>query len=836
MFARYASRNGVFDEAIQSGQVRPHWRPFVENLQEIGEPELQRRWEQAQRQITKDGFSFNPHDPTGETSRPWILDALPLLITESEWQQLAAGLDQRAQLFDLILRDLFGPQHLIRERVLPPYVLYGHPGFGPAYHGLTPPGKHHLHLYAADLARSPEGTWWVTGDRTRAPFGLGYALENRIITSRMLPTAFHQCRVQRLASFFIALREKLREMAPRFRENPRIVLWTQGPSSWAYFEDAYLARYLGYTLVEGGDLAVRGNRVMLKTLGGLLPVEVLLRRLDDDDCDPVELSPDSTFGVPGLLEVLRSNNVSVANSLGSWLVESPILLAFLPLVCRRLLGEDLRLPSVATWWCGEESALQHVVAHFDQILLRPAFRTTPEPPIQPANLSKKARRQCLETLRTWPSEYVAQEIVERSTTPVWTEGGPEAWSLALRAFLVAKEHGYLALPGGLARVSREAAVLDHPMTSGERSLDVWILSDGPVEEVSLLSPPGQQVSLRRSGAELPSRVADNLFWLGRNVERAESAARLLRTVFLLFTSEREQAPELSTLLKVLAELGQIEPDHVVAGLQDTVPDIRNVLPEAVFDTKHLRSLRSTILEAVRLASMVRDRIAVDAWRLILRIVETSRRPAHGRTIEATEVLTILDQVITELVALAGLAGESMTRTQGWRFLDLGRRIERALQTVLLLQSTLASADAEEPAILEAILQTADSIMTYRSRYLATVQPAPVLDLLRVDETNPRSIAYQLAVIADHVDQLPRDAQEAVRGPEQRLALSLQSSVRMADVYKLCRSAHSGKRAALLRLLSRLADQLPKLSDAVSDRFLIHAGFQQHFAGSAGEAQ
>ena len=819
-----------YDEALdRDGELRPQWRTLAENLQALGSRELSRRWEQAQRQIISHGVTYNPYDNSGSGVRPWALDAVPLVVEEEEWQTLTEGLAQRAELLELILRDLFGPQRLLRDKLIPPDLLFGHPGYYPAYRGLQAGLKRQLHLYAADLARSTDGQWWVTGERTRAPSGLGYVLENRIVTARMLPSAFRRCRVQRLAPFFIQLRETLRELATRFQDNPRIVLWTRGPSSHSYFEDAYLARYLGYTLAEGGDLAVRENRVMLKTLGGLLPVEVLLRRLDDEDCDSVELNSGSTTGVPGLLEVVRNGNVSLLNPLGSRLVESPIWLAFLPAIAKTLLGGELQVPSVATWWCGEPEPLQYVLEHLEELLIRPAYRVSEAAPIYPADLSQSEREELVARLKQNPARYVAQEVVERSTAPAWSPSGPEPWRLALRAFLVANGEGFMALPGALARISDDPRILDHAMTHGERSQDVWVRSAGPIEQVSLLPSQHESQALRRSGAELPSRVADNLYWLGRSVERTEGTARLLRTTLAALSNEWDNDAEERPLLRALAEQGQIEPDYAVSELSEPLPDIRDVLPTAAFDTRLPRSLRTTVNEVVRLASTVRDRLAIDMWRTVRRIDEACRPPDAAHPVDATEFIGMLDDVIGDLLSFAGLVSESMTRTQGWRFLDLGRRVERAWQTASLLRSTLCERTSHEFSILESVLQTADSMMTYRTRYLASLQLPTVLDLLLTDETNPRSIGYQIAAIAEHVDHLPRSEAQAVRSPEQRMALALQNAVRLADVFDLSRTSSDGRRDHLERLLRRVTDQLPKLSDAVSSRFLLHAGLSRHFS-------
>ncbi len=818
---------GRYDEAFdESGNLRPHWKQLADSIGAIGRTELQRRLNQAQRQIAEDGVTFNPHDVSGNAARPWVLDPVPLVIGHHEWESLSKGLEQRAQLADLILLDLFGPQTLLQERVLPPDVLFGNPKYYPAYQSLVPQPKRHLHLYAVDLARGCDGRWWVTGERSRSPFGLGYTLENRLITSRMFPVAFRNCQVRRLASFFMTFRETLRELAQRYRENPRIVIWTKGPQSRAYFEDAFLARYLGYTLVEGGDLAVRDNRVTLKTLGGLLPVEVLYRRVEDHTADPVELDGGSVGGVSGLLEVIRSGRVAVANSLGSSIIESPLMLAFLPTICRSLLGQDLIIPSIATWWCGSQSSLKFVLENLDKLLIRPAYRVADEPPLQPELMSKADKQSLVSLIQANPAAYVAQERLLRSTAPVWQEGKLQPWSLAMRSFLVAKQDGYEALPGGLARVTPNQSVLEHNMTSGEQSQDVWVLSDEPVEKVSLLGLMAADVQLKRSGAELPSRAADNLFWLGRYVERAEQQARLARTTLQILTSE-ESSSSAEGLIAACVECGLITEAEATKS-SDVGLDVR--LSQAMFDPKQTGSLRSTIVDALRISGMVRDRIALDSLRVIAKLEETSRVNFGTNEVAAYDVVHVLDGVITLLVAFAGLASESMTRTQGWRFLDLGRRIERALQISNSIRALLRVkvTGRDETATLESLLLVHDSIMTYRSRYLASLQVPIVLDLLVTDDTNPRSLVYQLSLIASHVDRLPREDAQAGLAAEQRVALAAFNSIRLADVFELAQVDGKGERTSLLRLLSRVCEQLPKLSDAISNRFLIHAGQQRHF--------
>lgn len=825
----YQPITNAYDEAINaSGGLRPHWKTLVEGLESLGRAELDRRWKQGLAQIQRDGVTFNPYDAETGSSRPWMLDPIPMVFAESEWNSLAGGIEQRARLFEALLSDLYGPQRLLHERVIPPELFYGHPAVYPAYHGLQSADQRHLSLYATDLARAGDGSWFVTGDRTRAPFGLGYVLENRFIASQIFPSIFRRGQIRRVASFFVNLRKSLSSQSFQSRENPRIVLLTSGPTSRAYFEDAYLARYMGFILAEGGDLAVRENHVMLKTLGGLLPVEVIFRRMDDELCDPVELSGATMKGIAGLVECCRQKNVAVANSLGSRIVESPAFLPFLPQISKFLLNEPLRLPTVQTWWCGEPSSLQYVQHNFDKLVIRRAFRTdADESALRPAAMTAVQREKLLGELNKYPSRFVAQESLVRSTVPVWTEEGAKPWHLAVRSFSTIRAESITVLPGGLARISPDNSRLDSTMTSGERSQDIWVLADSPVKDVRLTPLYSDQIELRRSGPDLPSRAADNMFWLGRYMGRFEGNLRLLREVFQLMSSESYRNETLGQLLRALVDLGQIDPDYVIKELGNQLPNIEEALPLAMFDTQRERSLRSCVQRAMKIVDSVPDRINPDMSRVVRRLNEACRMPA-GQVPSAAQSLAMLDEYLALILAFDGLANESMTRGFTWIFLDLGLRVERAWQMTLLLDSTLTQSTTEEPLMLESLLQIGASLMTYRSRYLSNLQVAPLLDLLVCDETNPRSIAYQLQRIETHVNSLPRPDQYGVKSVEQTMAMNLLSQVRLADVFELSRPRNQ-RRVDLEKLLDRLREQLPKLITVVSGRYLIHAGLPRSFS-------
>jgi uncharacterized circularly permuted ATP-grasp superfamily protein/uncharacterized alpha-E superfamily protein len=814
----------VHDELLQpDGTLRPHWQKFIPLLGQLGAAEIARRWEQSRRVIRENGVTYNVHgDPAG-LARPWELDAVPLLLPAGEWKQISEGLVQRATLLNMILADLYGPQRLLAEGLLPPELVFSHPGFLRSCKDLAVPRNRYLYLSAVHLTRDRSGEWLVIADRTRGPTGAGYALENRLVMSRMLPDVFRDCQVERLAQFFAKLRETLQAGA-RNPDQPRIVLLSPGPTSPTYFEDAYLSRYLGFALVEGGDLTVRENQVYLKTLGGLLRVDVILRRVRDENCDALELRGDSTQGVPGLTHAVRNGNVLLANALGSSVVESAALIPFLPTLARFFLREDLKLPSVRTWWCGDGQSLQYVVDHFDRLVVKPSFPIGRGTAVSGAMLSSEQRQEWLERIKNRPQDYVAQDLVTGSSAPMWSGGTAKACHVAVRTFAVATGDGYEVMPGGLARVSTSSDPLAESALGGQGSKDVWVLSEGPVNQVSLLHPAGTMVSIHRSGNDLPSRVADHLYWLGRNVERIEGTTRVLRTTLSRFTSESTftAAQGLIPLLRMLAELMAFPAPLRLALGSPATTELETELDRWISDPA--RNSLTTMVQRMRsTATVVRDRLSLDSWRILNRLGQELSQQSSETPKQLAESLPLLNRLILDLSAFSGMGTESMTRGPGWRFLDLGRRLERALQSMTVLRVALVEPPADEDALFEALLEIGDSSMTYRSRYLTTLQLPPLLDLLLTDETNPRSVAFQVTALQGHVDALPHSNRQLLLSTEQRLVLDTCTQLRLADVYALSHLDRQGRRSALERFLLRHTEQLRVLSDEISRSYLIHAG-------------
>ena len=829
-FSGYLAPETSYDEFCGAdGTPRPHWQGLVDQLGSWQPAELAERWEQARRLIRDNGVTYAMQDEKSGEQRPWVLDPIPLVIGGADWIRLEMGINQRARVLDALLADLYGRQHVLHEGIVPPELVFGHPGFLRCCHGMAVPGGRWLHLYAAVVARNRDGQWVALGDRTDVPRGLGYALENRLVVSRLFPTAFEQCNVERLAPFFIGLRSLLRGLAAG-RDAPRIALQSPGPASPTAFEDAYLARYLGYPLVEGGDLAVRDDRLGLKTLGGLVPMDVLLRRVPDRLCDPLELDAGALEGTPGLVQAIRRGRTAVANALGSSLVESPGFAEFLPAISRRLLGEDLALPAPRSWWCGIPANLDHVLHVLDDCVIEPVKPRRGPKRFVPALLTALERAHLVDEIRRRPTDWVGRERVERSAAPCWSDGAIAPASVLMRCFAVAVPEGYQTMRGALARMSIGRSSGEELLLSSQGSKDVWVLSPGPVAPLTLLRRPGQPIPLRRSGYDLPSRVADHLHWLGRHAERAESAARLLRTITARLASESNQecAADAAALLATVTG-GPVDAWRT-ARLQEIHADIQTL----VHDPSRAGSVREHIDRLWRTASVVRDRISIDSWKVLARVRRDSlagRTPLPSLFARVADVLPQLDTLIFGLSAFAGLGTESMTRGPGWRFLDMGRRIERASAAIQLLTTSLAAprpqtfADGvrgDSPRLEEMLLEIADSSMTYRNRYPGVLEAAPLIDLLVIDETNPRSIGFQLAALADHVEALPVDDASPVLSGERRAMMAAVSQLRLADVDRLASYDDQGGRGELAGLLTRLDGLIREFADAISHRYLVHS--------------
>lgn len=807
-----------YDEAFDAqGQVRPAWRAFLDSLSRLTPAELNARKDVANQLLREHGATYTIYNEQKQyTDRHWRLDILPLILAADEWRSLESALKQRSRLLRMLVKDLYGDRRLLKEGWIPPSLVLANPGFLRAAQGIKPAGGHTIFHHAVDLARGPDGRWVVLADRTQAPSGKGYSLENRIVLTSVFPDEFRDMQVHRLAAFFQVERDALRAMAPQNKADPRVVLFTPGPLNETYFEHAYKARYLGFPLVEGADLTVRDRKVFLKTLEGLRQVDVIVRRVDDTFCDPLELRGETWLGVPGLVEAWRAGTVAIANGIGSGVIETPALLPFLPGLCRHLLGEELQLGNAETWWCGQPKELQHVESHLDQFVLKRAFVGGAGQPVFGAQLSTDQRAELMARVKASPQDFAAQERLPLSAAPVYEEGRIEKRPLVLRCYIVPQGDDFAVMPGGLTRVSPSPQGLVVSMQSGGISKDTWILADGPVEQFSLLLPPTVVARPEKMAGEVPSRVADHFFWLGRYVERLEDAVRVLRAVLQRMTGEgsEEQVRELAALVPWLVALGRL-PDRF--GKKVPTGELRGELLALIDHSNRDGSVRELTNRVSFNAMALRDRLSDDTWRLLNQLVRhIHKRPLRSRLPDA---LVFLNTLVLDLAAFAGMEMENMTRGHGWRFLDLGRRVERAQNLLTLFKGAVHP--PRNDSVLGPILEICDSAMSYRRRYHARAQLAPVLDLLIADETNPRSLTWQLHQLTRHASQLPRTGREGESHEVKRQVDGMLSELAGISFEALV-SYEDSTPGSMFDLFDGLQGALGRLSQTVSAHYFSHA--------------
>ena len=803
LVAAYRPLPGIFDEMMDDGGgVRAHWRSFLGMLAALGPEEINRRFAAADRYLRSSGVFYRVYEDAAGIERPWPLSHVPLIIEPTEWRALEAGLVERAELLEAVLADAYGPSLLTREGHLPATVIAGNPEFLRPLVGVEPPGGAHLRFYAVDVARGADGRWWVLGDRTQAPSGAGYAIENRLALARAVPDIYRSSRAERLAPFFQAFQAELASLGRQ--DDAHICVLTPGPMSETYFEHAYLARYLGFLMVEGEDLSVRDDGVFVRTVSGLQRTEVLLRRIDADFADPLELNAASRLGAPGLLQAVRDGKVIIVNALGAGLVEARAMLAFLPALARSILGAELAIPNVATWWLGQADVREEIIEKLGGLVIAQAFEShvdeRNETGVLGAKLDDAQREALVHSIHNRGVDYVAQEAVTLSSMPVWRDGRLQPRPFTLRIFLNKVAGRWQVMPGGFVRIADTADARAISLERGAATADAWLLARGPVGETTLL-PAAERIEVQRASGLLPSRAADNLFWVGRYVERAEATLRLVRAMTNRAAEADETTASLLVALGSLLEAWNAVPDETGAAPTGFV--VRAVLTNTQLDG----ALPALTGAARAAASVIRDRFSPDAWRAINDLATIVPMPLASGASESA-VTERVEAALRIISSLSGLAQENMTRLAGWRFLELGRRIERAILTGRLVRC-FASPGAAEGG-LDVLLELADSQITYRQRYVMVAAPAPVIDLVVLDPNNPRSMAFQLDRIEAHLSALPGRSVTGRLSPKQQIAAALAARLRTVDV------------AAVDEALILEAEQaLMKLSDAITAAYLTN---------------
>ena len=795
------------------GELRPHWKVFGGFLQQCSRNDFATRVDSIQRLLHDHGVTYNIHEDSSGASRPWALDVLPFIVSAEDWRHVQEGLDQRVRLLNAILQDLYGPQKLMRDGLIPPRLIHANSGFLRPVMGVNPPGGKFILRMGSDLVRGADGIWRVLADRAQAPSGHGYTLENRIILANVFAEEFNASHVRRLASYFEMKREMLRSLAPKNRSGgASIVMLTPGPYNETYFEHAFQARYMGFPLIEGADLTARDRHIHLKTLEGLRRVDVLVRHIDDVYADPLELNPDSLLGAAGLMEAWRNGSVALANGLGTGVVETPAMHPFMPGLCRHILGEELKLPCVPTWWCGQKRELDLVLSQPDRWVVKPAFVRGARDPVFLADLDAEQKARMLENLRAKPHEWVAQEVLDLSTTPTWTGQRIEARPLVWRAFAIANGDSFATMPGGLTRVSPEPQRWLVTMRSGGISKDTWVVGDGaPDLYYNRLQQQPVVIRPARPPSGVPSRVADNLFWLGRYAERMEITVRILRTVMQRLSGERSEVHgrEIRGCIAIMQHMGLLPKD---------VTSIKDHLQALVQDPQREGSVPSLLARLRYNAAAARDRLSDDTWRLFNRIERDARLPAGPFIISTAQ--GVLDTLVLDLTAFSGMQQENMTRGHGWRFLEIGKRIERAC-IILDLVSISIEQSLIDDSILSPLLEICDSTMTYRRLHFARPSIVPALDLLLLNDVNPRSVAHQFNVLGRQAIQLPHDPTTNRGDRERHQTDTLQSDLASLNLTSLSKRP-ADIAPAVKALCTQLVTGIEKLSDILTEHYFSHA--------------
>ena len=811
LFQNYFSSNYSYNELLgEDGNLRPHWQTFFQSFSQLGAEEIQDRRQAIFRFLKENGVTYNIYgDPTG-LNRPWNLDIIPFLISKQEWTTTEAGLIQRAELFNLILKDIYGPQQLIKKGLLPIELVYNHPGFLRQCTGINQRGKHQLILYSTDIARSPDGKIWVLNDRTQAPSGSGYALENRMAMARIMPELFDGLRVKQLSPYFTDLRNALTNLGPHHKQ-PRVVILTPGPRNETYFEHSYLSTFLGYTLVQGDDLMVKDNIVWLKTVSGLERVDVILRRVDDNYCDPLELREDSQLGVAGLLQAVRSGNVSIANPLGSGILENPGLLPFLPAIARYYFDKPLILPNIASWWCGQPKEMKYVLENISTLVIKKIYRDSNiSTSVDGATISAKKIQELKEQIKTHPYMYVGQERVTFSSTPSLSDKKVEPRNALFRSFLVSNNDAYTVMKGGLTRTSSESANMVISNQLGGLSKDTWIIS--PEEDLSVKQQIQKSLGIQfqsQSQSEykssqlqsqqlsfaviptvknvLPSHTAENLFWVGRYAERFLGNARFMRTVMqaviegnrLQFESDLETE---ETLLMALTHYTFTYPGFIGDEGKAKLASPWKEMEEMMFDGAKIGGLTYNFALFSRAVNAVRDHWSTDTWR-VLRSMDELWTEASTTHLTHFKMIAMLDELLTSMVAFIGLNRESISREQGWTLFDTGRKLELSLLLVNMLRATLVNKHDDQVAynIQEAVLKSNESLVNYRYKYKVHLQLSLVLELMLLDANNPRSLIYQVVRIKSYLESLPHSRHHNGNAPDHiRLITELYNKLKVAD--------------------------------------------------------
>ena len=831
----YDKKLSAYDELwIDDQHLHEHWLGFVRKLVHLGLPTLQQRNVELQRLLKDSGVSYNVYDESKELIQPWKLDPIPFLIAPEIWSSLEKGIRQRVVLMDLLLKDIYGDQKVVKDGQLPMELLYSDRNFLRACHPFPKNPFQKLLMYAADISRSPDGRLWVIGDRTQAPSGWSYSMVNRIALARIIPELFIHSKVKKIIPYFQQIRNSLLDFSPREVEQPLVVLLTPGQFNETYFEHAYLSSLQGYTLVTGNDLMVKDKFLWLKTLGGLEKVDVVVRHVDDHYCDPLSLRPDSQLGVSGLLEVVRQGNVTIANPLGSGVLENPGLMAFMPNLCKYYLGEGLIVPNIATWWCGQEKQRDYVLSHIDELIIKRIDRRSGQKTQYGTVLTKAEKEQLKAEIKATPYAFIGQEQAIFSTSPSLTDEGLEPRNTVLRCFGFAEgSNNYKILPGGLTRSAPQVGNKHISYQSGSLGKDTWVITDQALKKTDLqfkeLVPKYTALGLEK----LSSSTASNMFWVGRYMSRTKLTINVVR-IILRYLTEIENFEDpidqatLKILLQSLTHSTLTYPGFVgeegAQNLEFPIPEVKSV----ILDPTKIGGIAYNIQMWKRSANTIRNLWSTDTWRIFDKVDSINKEIQANQAISLRDLRQIMDDLIDAVVASFGFTQSTLSQEEGGPLFEVGIDLEDGMMRSALLRSalTVRQDNRVEEELLQAMLLATSSLNTYRHRYRATFQMPGVLELTLLNATYPGSLAAGLARLADNLDLLPQKETSGRLRLDQQEILRAITALKLSDPYDLSKSEASDMlRGKLDFLLSEIRQGLVETSNRIVNTFFSHTDYK-----------
>lgn len=821
-----------YDEVLDTdGKLKPHWKALFATLEKLGITELKSRNQEIISKLRENGVTYNVYGSPDGMNRPWQLDPIPFLIEHREWDRISKGLQQRAVLLDLILKDLYGPRNLVKDAIVPVELVFENTGFLRPCIDIKVPGPRQLTLFAADMARGPDGQMWVLDSRTQAPSGSGYTLENRIVMSKLLPELADGMYVSKLSPFFNSIQNTVLRLSDKSRDAPNIVYLTPGPGNEAYFEHAYLASYLGYTLAQGDDLLVRNGSVWLKSIDGLQKVDVIVRRVDDDWCDPLELREDSRLGVPGLLQAIRLGNVQVMNPPGSGVLENHAFLAFMENICKYFLGEKLIMPNVATWWCGHQKELTYVLNNIDELIIKKANRKSKFRSVYGRTLSNAQKAELIAMITQRPHDFIAQQEVSLSTTPSLIDGVIEPRYAALRAFMVADENGYHVMQGGLTRSS---AVKDRFVISNQQggfSKDTWIVSDKfdePQDRIVLNTPAAVNKHV-----SLPSRSAENLFWVGRYCERAMAVIKFMNITINVLNLDRNfggsaKQEHIKVLLQSLTHVSSTYPGFLDG--EEKLNDPYKEIIALISDNSRPGSIASNIGSFLNAVGAVRNQWELEIWRIVDLIDNGYHEIRNASHMNSTNIQRTLDGLFNNMFTFLGVIAESMPRDNSYLLLETGKLIERILSRVSVIQSNfgVGRTATVENELIEATLINHHMLVNYRQIYKSHLSVETMLDMILLETRLPYSLAYMLDELAKNLAELPATTRGERLNDAEKLALKASTLIKLANIQDLSKCNAYDERDELFNLLGEVAGLMSSVSIYLTNQYFSHTLIHHSF--------